>query len=399
MPPFLSSSASQIGTFNECEQHWYNIHVLKMPVEQSPTAFAGEVLHKQAEDYTTKGTEPTHPSVKLALQYLAPPKTPGVFAEFWLDAPKLYIKLADGTLIKMNGKVDYRDERNPKLPKVYDFKSKEKLDRYLKTPRTLTKDVQVNVYGAWALEKYKEAEAVEFAHIYLIRPEELADVKFVGVEVPREQILENVQAFIVPPLERMKEVADGRTPPEKNYNKCSRWFGRECPFYANCHTATSDRLASMSFTAPATEGEVTVSLMDKLRATKDAEPTIPLPEAFVGAAAPESATPAPEAGNTSSTGAGFELYIDTVPTKGVTTYLRLEEEIHRRSEIICKAVGAKSLHEKPLDFGKGRDKLADSFRTEPPTGVVLATTGGLSTAVIEVLSGLPTARKVFRGTK
>ncbi len=410
MATYKSSSASQINTFGECEQHWFNASVLKMPVPSTPYTDGGTNVHAELEGYSLEGKQPTHPAALHALRWLAPPRTTNVFIEAWLDP---VLELAD---IQIRGRIDYIDVREPAHPFILDFKSKKKFDRYMKTERTLPKDTQVVIYGAWALSKWPQAEDVTFAHAYLIRdpsaPESLLaegdePARLIKTKPLAREVVEGRRDELIPTLERMKAVAAGSITPEKNRSKCDFWYGFECPFKARCFPESAlpagDRLAAMFGGAPVVvpkEG-TEMSLMDKLRATKDAPPpaTVPLPELFIGAA--PAATEPPAAGGTTATvpDAGFELYIDTVPTKGVTEYLRLSDEIHRRSELIASSAGANSLTEKPLDFGKGKDKLCDSFRRFPPTGVVVATSGGLSSSVIEVLEGLPSARKVFRGTR
>lgn len=283
MAPYVKSSASQINTFGECETHWYNASILKMPVPQSVYAAAGDVDHKGLEDYSNHGTMPTSPSALLALTYLAPPKSTGVFIEAWLNPP---LKVAG---VEIRGRIDYVDERDPSFPQIIDFKTKKKFDRYLKTKRTLPKDLQATIYGAHMLEKFPKAEAVSFAHLYLLRGD-VGNVKFVEVVLPREDVFARLADTAVT-VERMKGVADGTITPEKNTQKCNRWYGGECPFKSVCLTDVSfDSLF-------AGETGETVTLFETLKLSPGAS-EVPDPARFVGTA---SATPVPVAAVTDAT--------------------------------------------------------------------------------------------------
>jgi hypothetical protein len=131
-------------------------------------------------------------------------------------------------------------------------------------------------------------------------------------------------------------------------------------------------------------------------APQSAQPILPPDAPRVEIPAPPSVapsvTPEPKRGDVSTTfPPGVDalfLYVDAMPTKGVSVDVRLEEEIHARVEKILKEHNATSIDLAPLDYGKGRALLAASFRANPPRGVVVARTGGLSTGVIEVLAAI-----------
>lgn len=316
-----TSSASQIGTFGECEEHWFAASVLKIPTAQSPYAVAGDEAHKALEDYSTLGTEPAHPSSKIAIQWLAPPKTPGVFIESWLQDPPLLI-----AGLHIRGRMDYFDARSPALPAIRDFKSKKKFDRYMKTRRTLLKDTQMNVYAAWALawsdKEAKEkgtakAEAVAGAHIYILRaPEDpteawTPDARFVDVDFPRETVNENIAA-LVPTLERMKEVAAGTVKPTRSPAKCRRWFGGDCPFLERCWP---DENALFDYFMPEVPD---MPILDTLKASPGAA-SIPDPAEFVGRG---TATPPPESGEAVSTALPAEPKTDIEEESALLKRLR-----------------------------------------------------------------------------
>jgi len=411
---YLNTSPSQITTFELCEARWGFGSILKLPQTQSPEAEYGEkVTHKQQEDYFLSGTLPTHPANRIALTWaeLAPPKTPGVEIEQWLSG----FKLAG---LNVRGRVDYRDLRNRKAPLIIDWKSKGKPNN-LKSEYELETDIQLNVYAGELLHKLPEAEAVSVAHGYIARSETQPWAQLVKTSpMPRETVQERLKSF-EPVLESMKSAASKPEAEWARNEKACYAFGRLCDFYNRCHGVAEGLeavdLEPIHTPVPVT-GETSMSLKEKLETIKFEKPAKSGAVGIIPPDAPrydlakanekagiEVRIAPPAKGETTSTGSpspgttsGFELYVDCTPVPSPTA-VRLEDEIHRRTEVICRNHGTKSLHDKPLDFGKGKDKLADSFRAEPPSGVVLATTGGLSTAVIEVL--VPLATKVVRGLR
>jgi len=103
---------------------------------------------------------------------------------------------------------------------------------------------------------------------------------------------------------------------------------------------------------------------------------------------------ATKASTMDSTQPGLHLYVDALPTKGVGGALvDLALIIAERAAPICARFKVSDVRE--VDFGKGTAQLVASFRNNPPTGVVLARTGGLSTLVLEALE--PLAVTVVRG--
>ena len=111
--------------------------------------------------------------------------------------------------------------------------------------------------------------------------------------------------------------------------------------------------------------------------------------------ASQNQTPSPQAGSQSSTTDALVIYVNCMPTRGVVGAVHLSDEIAKRTTEICTAHGAADLNSKPLDFGRGLGLLADSFRDRPLTGPVLATSGGLSTRILESLE--PLAAVVVKG--
>lgn len=384
MPPYERTSPSQITTFELCQRRWRFGSIERLPQPQSPEAAAGEALHKEMENWELNGVTPTHPSCVAATQLpevQAPPGDDSVLIEAKTTVPPLLI-----SGVPVNGRVDRLDARDPVHPFVLDWKSKGRQLRPM-TATKLSKDAQLLIYGAWTFELLPEAVDVVLAHGYLGREISSPYARIVKTEpLPRSYVVSAV-AELAPTVEAMvhaAEVEDTLKLPA-NDSACNA-FGTRCPFYERCFPTVTARLQSMFAT-----GETDVSLLDKLKANAGAA-AIPDPVPST------SATPKPATGATSSTApAGtLTLYIDILPEKGVDNATRLEDEIARRTDVITKAHGVKTLFEKPLDFGKGKDLLVESFRSNPPTGIVLASSAGLySAAIIEVLK--PLAPVVCRG--
>jgi len=94
----------------------------------------------------------------------------------------------------------------------------------------------------------------------------------------------------------------------------------------------------------------------------------------------------------------LELWVDCLPTK-CGNYLFLNSLIAERAPKICAAHPTREgipVDIRCIEFGKGKGYLADDFRKNPPTGRVIARSGELSDAVIEVL--IPLANEVHLRT-
>lgn len=304
---YTRTSPSQRGTFDLCKRRWYFGSILKLPQTESPDAAEGTRLHKQMEEYSLKGTEPTHPSCVVAKAWIAPPMTPKVLIEAKTTDPALYIS---GLLV--NGRVDYFDGRDPDAPFILDFKSKSSKKGALSRNK-LMEDTQLSIYGKWALLHSPSAPSVKIAHGYLIRGDETklagpvvkgephaTDSKLVDVDLTAEHINATIDA-LKPGFEEMKlhamaPNADAVPIPEVDHNgrinAC--WaFGQLCPYIKQCRPLKDATFETMF----GDEGE-DVSLISKLKEQPGLS-AIPDPADFVGT---PSATPAPVAATETSTG-------------------------------------------------------------------------------------------------
>jgi hypothetical protein len=98
------------------------------------------------------------------------------------------------------------------------------------------------------------------------------------------------------------------------------------------------------------------------------------------------------------------LYVDCIPSARIDV-VRLTDEIEERTPLIldqCRKQDPGSVPPGANDvrqvrFGQGVAALCSSFKTDPPTGNVLASSNGLQAQVIEVLE--PLAALVVRGSR
>lgn len=378
--PYDKTSPSQITTFQLCERRWHFGSIKKLPQPQSPDAAKGEAMHKEMERWSLDGVMPTHPSCIEATtleEVQAPTNHESILIEGKTTKPAFYL----GTRkVLLNGRIDRVDARDLSNPLILDWKSKGKTLYALSRPK-LAVDIQLNTYAAWLLTLMPDAEGVWLAHGYLGREEEYPYAKIVKTKEPVKRAdVFKLMKTLDPIVDRMAELAEVDDtlslplPPAdaSGRRQACHAYGMQCPFYSSCIGK-----------------EAEMPLLDKMQSQAGAD-KIPAPSPST------SVTPGPKSGATTGTGTTLYVYIDTIPEKGVDSVVRLDDEIARRTEEIIKAHGAKTLFDPPLNFGKGRDLLVESFRKNPPTGVVLATSAGLYSAqIIEVLT--PQAAAVWRG--
>ena len=96
----------------------------------------------------------------------------------------------------------------------------------------------------------------------------------------------------------------------------------------------------------------------------------------------------------------LELWVDCLPIKGRSDLTFLDSLIAERALKICAAHPTREgvpVDIRCIEFGKGKGYLADDFRKNPPSGRVIARSGELADAVIEVL--IPIAQHVHLKTR
>lgn len=230
---FERFSASQLGLFTECERKWYNTYILGLKQPSTPAQLFGTTLHSVAEHYLRFG------EVSLA-QVHVPEGVDGdkVMKVFRAGIPHLPAPpLADvETEITVQadvpgiGYIDalYRD--GDRLV-ILDHKTA-KNTRYIPSPDDLRDNIQLNVYGHWATEKYGE-DTLKFQHVYYVHGLKNPKSVEVSVEVSAKEIAEKWGQYtsVVSKMLKVSKLDEIEVP--QNWSACSNYGG--CPFVGKCH--------------------------------------------------------------------------------------------------------------------------------------------------------------------
>lgn len=352
-------SASQLTTWALCHRKWWFEKVACIPVPQEldgPLGL-GLAVHGQMEGWYKDGVIPEHPSAALLVESgNLPPRGQTSLRVEYPGNFKLGISVAG---VPIHGKIDLLDLTDaPARVDVWDWKTRKDL-KYALSSDGLERDVQMMLYGKYAVERHG-AEWVSFHHANLRTDEDKQPAYKIVTSTELSAV--DVDCFVssvVEPLVyevKLDAGADDFHDVTPNYNACHK-YNRPCPFIDKCAENTSVHL-SMLFK------EDGMGLDLKMRET------------------------------TTSTAAGLHLYINAVPVKGLA-FTYLDDIIGAASSDICGA--KKVLDLRLLPYGEGKGLLAAGLRANPPSGVVVATSGELSDVAIEAL--LPLASVVVRGTR
>lgn len=395
-------SPSQVTTYERCARKWYfeKVNHLRQP----PTAAQarGENLHAQLQTYYETGAQPEHEGLNLVLaDARMPPRTEGVLVEH----PRDYKLNLTSSGVPMIGRIDLLDIRpglGEHAPRVVDLKTTSSF-RYLKSAEELARNVQLVVYAKYVQTFHVHEGAITLAHANVLSRG--TGVKFVTTEPLTRSHVDGMYGAIEDTTKRMLVSARASTFEDvaPNWNACTDFGG--CPFLDRCTKRvaepTGGNEVSLSERMKARRAELgeeaeTVVRAQGINPPDAAKPDMPQkPPAPAPAPVTTTQTPAPAPGATSSTSPGtLVLYVDCLPVKGgPSDFVRLEDEIARRADPIARAHGVADVRE--VKFGEGTATLVGSFRREPLTGIVIATSGGLSSQVVEVLAAQ--ASVVVRG--
>lgn len=414
----LRVSPSAITTWESCQRkHWYK-YVAGIPEPEpepgGPLA-TGTQIHAEIEDWLKDGKAPEHPSVvQFATEGGLRAASAG--GGLLVEHPKDYALGILAAGVPVAGRIDFLDASDPERVTITDWKSTSSFARN-KSPDELARDTQLVVYGRAVFEKLvPEAQTVTLGQTYLLTS---------GVGWRRSKTdpltradLEPAYAAVEQTVERMKVTAAELDPAlvATDLRTCYKYgYKRPCPYVTICTEATQG--------APVEE-----TLAKKLAARKSVQGINP----------PDAAKPEVKRGNSTASGDGagfvsgghgsqtdfgdrtgptrdnseesvssrgagrggdvFAIYVDCAPS-GLPAS-RLEDEIARRTVGVLKAhpkATPKMVDVRELPFGEGTTALMASFRTAPLTGAWLVTSGGLSSAVLEVL--VPQAGFVVRGSR
>lgn len=382
-------SATQITGFKLCNRRWWFEKVAKVPALPSPAAELGGHIHGQIEAWYESQTVPTHASAALLVASGLIPE-PG--PDSLIEHPRDFVLGIYSANVAIRGRIDLFNKaklESEGLIEIWDWKSKADF-RYAKTPDELGRDVQMMIYGKYAFAWHKPQEVV-FVHGN-IKTGKGTGYKIVRSEPVAFDVVEEYGRHVVEPIVReMKVCATApsfeEAPP--NFNSCYA-FNKPCPFLEKCTVGQSASVSiAMLFK---NEGEgmgLGEKLKNKLVSDDVNTTTIPVQGQASFTAGSDLAH------YTSTAPKGFTLYINALPVKGVDNVVHLDDIIADASRDICGA--KKVLDLRLIPYGEGKALLAAGLRKNPPSGVIVATTGELSDVAIEAL--LPLATVVIRGTR
>jgi hypothetical protein len=278
-------SASQVSRFRECQRAWAWTYIAGLRTPPTPGQALGTEVHDtQLGPYLTEGKpfDYTRDSGYIAaalLEFLPPPKTPGMVVEkhFILPSP------ASGGKFAYQG---YKDlwlpdsELVPGLPGgvpfVGDFKTTSDL-KWAKNEKALSVDVQAMLYATNALFETK-AEVVDLAWMYS-QTRGARRAKRTLLRVHDEHVIEQFKAIeetAIELFEAKQTITDPLSLPPSP-SQCEAYGG--CPYRDKCNLSPVDHLAALSardFSILELNGgidmsgvsEATSSLMATLRAKK-----------------------------------------------------------------------------------------------------------------------------------
>lgn len=406
----LHWSPSQIKKF-ECQRRWYMDKVCGVSEPSSEAMDRGSAIHKEIENRLLRGEPTGEPLAALAYEWVqAQPWSGEVFVvESALDDPPL---LLGG--VPVTGYIDLLVP--PATPgglvHIIDWKTRSDFRYAPKDVRTserdemLEDDLQMLTYAAWARRKFPEALQFRLTHVNL-RTRGKPAIKPVSVVVDVDHV-ERFERGLGKKIERMAGTARCASLEDvpANWSRCFD-FNRPCPYLAHCLVASGPDFPQSHLTPELEE----MSLSEKLAARKAIRPKsggINPPDAAASPAptkqpsaqaAPVTApadnlsgtTPAKAQGVANTMPAGVNvIFLDCEPSQEMVKLLgmpvvRLADEIAARARPIAEAAGVSDVRE--IKYAEGTSRLIGAFNREPLKGrIIVASSGGLSTMIIEVLA-------------
>jgi RecB family exonuclease len=258
-------SASQIGTWNQCQRKWGFSYLDRIKTPSHPSAELGQRVHAVLEAWLKDGV-PFDLSTEegqiasSGLQYLPLPGSAEVEAGFVVQTETA----------KYRGFIDARFQET--LPVILDHKTTSDL-RWAKTEETLRKDVQATLYAAEAMLR-TGSEAVELRWIYYTtrKPYKSRKVSLVVVKDEIEKNFDEIDAVAAQMLAAYRNHKSGAELPPSPM-ACGAYGG--CPYLALkvCDLAPKDMLrAHLESDSQGRHSTMSMSLADKLKERKTWKP-------------------------------------------------------------------------------------------------------------------------------
>lgn len=244
----MKTSASQLETLDLCARKWWLKYQKRMPEIQKGYQEFGTALHACCERFLL-GEEPfpegwhkdLEPADAALIQVLV---NKGIDAGYLEARPGSEVEVEGSLQVEDLELVYFIDHRTP--DRIEDHKSSKSV-RYLKGPKALLDNIQMNVYGKALLEKARiegrvPPEIITYAHNQFIKDADAPIVKRAAAETTPAQIESFWEGVIRPLVRKQKETALVENPfdiPEPPPKACRAFGG--CPYVTIC-SGTEDLL-------------------------------------------------------------------------------------------------------------------------------------------------------------
>lgn len=231
-------SASQINTFRDCPRKWRYSRPDAFGSRANPAAALGSGVHGVLEGWLRDGT-PIDPTDRLGaiamsgVQYLPPPKTCAVEADFAIDRP------GD---IRYTGRIDLWNQR---LGIVYDHKTTKDLV-WAKSEDDLREDVQANLYALAAFD-FLDAQRTPVGSVDLVWIYYTTATPYKSRKVHLTVMRESAERVIALADETAREIGQymDKEPDAvpRNPAACDSYGG--CPYLVECGPTAAQRIGSI----------------------------------------------------------------------------------------------------------------------------------------------------------
>ena len=231
-------SASQIQLFRRCPRAWFTKYVTGIRQPSTAAQERGSMVHGYLERYLRSGDPPpasAHGKIAHSGLHLLPePGSGEVEVEFWLR---------DGPALPVLGYIDYVQTHDDP-PWVLDHKTTSAL-RWMKTSVELADDLQMTVYGQWALG-VTDADELHFTHVYYgTRYEQAIGSRYwarrVDATVSATRVRNNWSDIVKTTCEMRRASALIEADVSQNFDACSDYGG--CPYLSRCFSKGGNRVS------------------------------------------------------------------------------------------------------------------------------------------------------------
>ena len=325
---FERFSASQLGMFSECNRKWYNTYILGQKQPPTPSQQFGIALHSVAEHYLKFGN-----LVMTNIDFPDGVDRDRVIEVF--EAGRKHLPIPP--LADVETKIDITDAAVPAvgyIDAIYKGSNDEliildhktaKTTRYIPSDFELSENIQMNVYGHWALNKF-DVDKLTYKHVYYVNTSKPKSVTRT-VTVSSEHIDKKWRIYqgIVDAMVSCSTLDEKKV--RQNWSACQNYGG--CPFVGQCHLN------------PYTERKMGEQrLIDTLLSQTQEKPK-PIEKIAINPPISESKSEPPEptskpAVKQESTQARKTLYIKCLPSKGTAKPIHYPDLIRPHVESLCK---------------------------------------------------------------